>query len=158
MIEDTPSYWHRLTEPSILLGLLTFLTLVATWLRTSMTDRRNRRWAALDRAREAAEEEEKKDDRRRIAREQRERDKVTHKKIDQNTEISRAAFREANTVNQKIASYGSALVAGQIEQTEELKERMDNPPVEPVPEGPPDAPDSPPRDYGDVQKLRRGDE
>jgi len=119
MIDAEASFWHRVTELPVLLSLLTFLTLVATWMRTSMVERRNRRWAAKD-LKEA--EKLKKEERDRIAREQRELTRVTHAKIDANTAISRAAFREANTVNQKIKRLGDALVVGQIEQTEVLKE------------------------------------
>lgn len=70
---------------SAIVSLITFFTLVATNLFSIYRDKRNRRWADEDRARIAA---------------------VTHTAIAENTQISKDAFHEANSVNLKIASLG----------------------------------------------------
>lgn len=84
MDSDTPSHWSRLTDPSVLLGLLTFLTLVATHLLTTMTDRRNRRWA--------------REDLKAAAEEARQAALVTHLKLDENTALTAGLLSATPTI------------------------------------------------------------
>jgi hypothetical protein len=55
-MESITTPWSRLLDPAVLIGLLTFITLVAGWIRSDIVDKRKRRWDHEDRAREKAEE------------------------------------------------------------------------------------------------------
>jgi hypothetical protein len=55
-MEPITTSWSRLLDPAVLIGLLTFMTLVAGWIRSDIVDKRKRRWDHEDRTREKAEE------------------------------------------------------------------------------------------------------
>lgn len=112
---NNSSAWAHLTEPSVLIQALIFLTLVATWLRSSLVARRDRRWAREDRARAAVE-----------LKELGESTRVTHTKLDENTQISSEALREANNVNLKIKSITEALHTTTRDAFELSKKRFED--------------------------------
>jgi hypothetical protein len=110
VVDEVPSVGAFDHWPTIVGQLVILVTTIAGFLYNIYRENRNRRWDIEDRERVRRDISEKVDQSKR---ELASATLATHhtliEKIDENTEVSKQAFHEANDVNQKIANLAKAI-------------------------------------------------